>query len=156
MYGLKISIFFVSVFLFFTSCKKTEEYPIEPFIEWQSFIKNNSFNDGLEHYQLLFKITDGDGDIGYKTNEDPDSANLFISFYEQINGEFVLSTKNDVYKSRLPYVQPNGATKAIKADVEIDVALLKSSLRDTFRFEFYINDRAMHKSNTIQSPVFIK
>lgn len=155
MQGLKISIFLIAVFVFLHSCKKPETYPIEPFIEWQSFTEVDTVSNGISKYQLIFKLTDGDGDIGFNDQEHPSSGNIFLSFYEMENDSFVLSDLYNSYKARMPFVQPNGATKGIKADVFMDIDLITMAMKDTFRFELYVVDRASHKSNTLVSPTYV-
>lgn len=156
MYGLKIIIFFISVCVFFQSCKEPEEYPIVPSIELQSFNQIYSTEQGMSRFKLNFRLVDGDGDIGYKSDEYTDSVNLYIKFFELVNDSFVVADNYSLYKARIPYVQPEGANKAIKADISMDVELINFAINDTFKFEFFIKDRSYHKSNVIVSPAFIR
>ncbi|MCX6232841.1 MAG: hypothetical protein NTZ33_15020 [Bacteroidetes bacterium] len=163
-------IFFVVVLviLSFFSCKKEQDYPIIPTIEYKEFLYDNSQQQGF----FIFKFTDGDGDIGLKQNDtyppyDTSSYyynNFFIHVYERINGvykPFVLfnptTQQNDtiVFKYRIPYITPVSINGSLKGELQtqIDVGLMLPYLHsDTIQFEAFIFDRQLHKSNIIRTP----
>ena len=61
-------ILFIPLFLFgviFLSCRKFEEFPIEPVIEYENFLLEYNLETGkTERGVLIFSYTDGDGDLG--------------------------------------------------------------------------------------------
>jgi hypothetical protein len=50
-----------------------------------------------------------------------------------------------VFRYRMPYIESSGRVKAIKGTVATDISTLGFS--PASRFEFFIYDRALHKSN---------
>src|ERR1700741_1772622 len=59
-----------------SSCLKKETYPDEPVIEFKSFQAYDNYNA-----LLVFKFTDGDGDIGLKADENLDLTGSDSTYY---------------------------------------------------------------------------
>jgi hypothetical protein len=58
--------------------------------------------------------------------------------------------------SRIPNITPEGQNKTLEG--EIDIALYINnplSSFDTIKFQAYIFDRALHQSNTIETPEIV-
>jgi hypothetical protein len=158
--------------LFVVSCKKYEDYPPEPTIEFMDFTLLSD-DQGIDQRGVLrFSFADGDGNIGlydYDTLP-PLDYNLFIRYFEKQNGVFkevFLITPNYIndttivydtatFNGRIPILTPAGKNKAISGEIE-DTLFVNNpiSVFDTIMFEVYINDRALNKSNTIQTPPII-
>jgi len=168
----KIKYFAVVLYLFVLfSCKKEEDYPVIPAIEYKAFLYDAAQQQGY----FIFKFTDGDGDIGlqqYHTYPPFDTAsyyynNFFIHVYERINGVYqpfiifnTTTQQNDtiVFKYRIPYIEPVSANGSLKGELQtnLDIGLMLPYLHtDTIQFEAYIFDRKLHKSNTIRTADII-
>lgn len=146
------------------SCVKNEEYPVEPVITFKNFYKlqdsTMTDNKGL----LVFSFTDGDGDIGLSDDDtiapfDSSSSfyyNLFIHYYERQHGQLVEVELTVPQHQRLPVLTPEGKSKAIKGDIEVELFINNPfSTYDTIAYEFYLYDRSLNKSNVILTPDII-
>lgn len=159
----KISlIFLILLFACLTACIKEEQYPIEPKIEFGGFtvIRDVSGKDSVG--DLSISYTDGDGDIGlydYDTAE-PYKYNYYLKFMQFHNKQLVEVKPLDTsltYNSRIPMLTPAGRNKNIKGDITMSLELYfaRQLLKtDTIAFEIYITDRAHHKSNVVNTPLF--
>ncbi len=150
-------ILFAGLVLFF-SCRKIESYPEIPFIEFKSFTLRDTIEPLLEIPgkigELVFSFVDGDGDIGLPKSDSTtiDSVNLFFTMYEKINGEFIKVDEDDLatlINYRIPFIEMEGQNKTLKGEIQVDFFYIKIFLikYDTIKYEFYIIDRALHKSN---------
>ncbi|RYD75239.1 MAG: hypothetical protein EOP53_16820 [Sphingobacteriales bacterium] len=166
----QISVFLSLLAILFLSysCEKPgTSFPLEPKIAFKSHELLN--NNGNYTLRLYLDFTDGDGDIGLSEEDSlapfADSGsyyfNIIAKYYEKINGEFTQLTVNypfptgDTihYNGRLPVLTPKGKQKAIKGEIQYDIAMgggPKNS--NTIKFKIYIYDRALHKSNEIETP----
>lgn len=159
--GSKIGVIFgaIASLILIQGCLKPEEYPVEPNIEFDQFV---SFGDsGL----VIFKFTDGDGDVGLGENEvsppyDTSSKfyyNVFISYYEKVNGQWQqgLTSGGDPvefnYRTRL--LTPEGKNKALKGSIQVYLLPIFynpfSPDSDTIRYKIQMCDRALHLSNEV-------
>lgn len=154
--------------LMLVSCLKREEFPPQPVIEYTDFIKYG--NDSAE---FIFQFTDGDGDIGltegdtfgnFAPNQPYYYNFIMIYYYKDGTGNFqpydaidstpaVMDTLKNGY--RIPYITPEGQNKVL--DGEIRVKLLAPYIPPAvsdknFRFDVFIYDRSLNKSNVITTP----
>ncbi len=150
------------------SCVKTEPVSPIPHITFESFQLYDSI-DSLENPykvgELKFKFIDGDADLGIKTLFDSTKTssynyNIFLFPYMKLNGKYIkieidttdtAVTPPPFYRlvddSKLDRV---GQDKIIKGIIKIDIPyhiIPPYPGSDTIRYEFYIIDRAMNKSN---------
>ena len=142
------------------SCQKEETYPIIPEIEFDEFVK--LWNPQTMVYERgVFVITfkDGDGDIGLEGSDTaaPYDFNLFINYYEIQNGDSVrviISDSNE-FNARIPVLTPRGSKKSISGTIEDTLFMYNyQSTFDTIMFDAYIMDRALHKSNMVNTGWF--
>ncbi len=159
-------------------CRKTQEFPDEPVIEFKEIRKNADASGKDTSVSLVFSFTDGDGDLGFQRNETGPPFvgefyyNVICNLQQKLNGQFVAVTYPSVdttitsngdtiyvpvnkpvqYNYRLPFLEPSSKNKAIKGQVAVDINTF--GLPPSSRFEFYIYDRALHKSNVAQSSEF--
>jgi hypothetical protein len=149
-------IIFSLVILAAESCKKIEQLPPEPFIEFRSFevfdttdILGNKAKGG----RLKFYFEDGDGNIGLKEPFESvvkDSTNLFFTLYRKISGEMVQASANDPIKPspyRIPYMERLGQNKILKGTISVTFLYFSYTAKDTIRYDFYLKDRALNESN---------
>ncbi|MBK6443953.1 MAG: hypothetical protein IPG90_09620 [Bacteroidetes bacterium] len=147
------------------ACKKPDEYPVIPAIEYKSAYTTKD-NQGFDQlFYVTISFTDGDGDIGYKSREsgendpifdDPTSQyynNFIVKMFIKQNG--VWNTIDTPVSSRIPYLTPDGKNKALKGDILRELNLPFPLLNDTMKYDIFIYDRALHQSNTITTPEFI-
>ncbi len=155
----------------FYACKKKDVYPIIPEIKFENFLTiTNAGQSFPERGVLIFSFTDGDGDIGLYQSDTlpPYDFNLFISYFEIQNGDTVevFLTQTDPatgdidtlnFNGRIPILTPPGSNKSISGEVEDTIFIHNpASPFDTIMFKAYIVDRALHKSNTISTPLILR
>lgn len=151
------------------SCETEEpEFPIEPeltFKSYEFFREEDEFGEINDFYELTLEYVDGDGDIGIEDDEETLGESdiqhvLFVDYFEkQRSGEFkavscALGTPPETKKWRLPVITPVGNNKAIRGEMRVKISPCVTP-RDTvkyLKFSMYIYDRALHKSNVIESP----
>ncbi len=148
-----------------TSCHREEQYPITPAIQ---FVSLNKIDDGTgvdSKATLTFSFQDGDGDIGLDNTSsdlhppfDTSSIyyyNLYIDYFEKQNGTFQKIDLELEQHARIPRLSEVDA-ESIQGEIDIDL-LINNPLSpyDTIMFEFFIYDRAKHKSNIESTPEII-
>jgi hypothetical protein len=153
------------VILAFTilACEPPKSYPSTPEISFKSVNISyaiDSLDNEVKRILLTFSVIDGDGDVGifidnnyiYPGFEDLDSSDLFITLYEKINQEFVEVLLEKPMNYRIPYLEPEGQDKSLKADIEVTIDYPLATLNyDTIKYSFYIYDREKHMSNIAES-----
>jgi hypothetical protein len=149
-----------------SSCLKRKEYPPTPVIEYTDFVKY-----GHDSADFVFHFTDGDGDIGLSEADtfgsfapsQPYYYNLVMTyFYKDGTGNWqpydaidstpaVMDTLKNGY--RIPDITPEGQNKVLDGEIHIKLLAPYIPLFDkNFKFEAYIYDRELHKSNMITTP----
>lgn len=159
---------FMSLILSY-GCRKYDSYPIIPHIELNSFQK---FADSLGVDQtgvIGLSFTDGDGDLGLTADQNTGvyQFNLFIKYFEKQKGvfkEIILTTPNPLtgkpdtlwFNGRIPYITPVGKIKAISGEIT-DTLFINNfaSPYDTIKYQIYIQDRALNKSNVVETPEIV-
>jgi hypothetical protein len=148
--------------LSFSSCMKKESFSDVPEISPKGF---ELFYD-TGHYPktgiISFYYQDGDGDIGLSEGDtfppfdtaSPYYYNLVITYYEKQNGTFVPVDLSPPFSARIPVLTPNDPGKPIKGFID-ETLILYPPPNDTIKFELFIYDRALHKSNTISTPPIV-
>jgi len=177
-YHIKVNLI-LSVFITLAviSCKRMEEYPIEPAISFLDFEKIYNETDSVYDRGILkFEFTDGDGDLGLADIDtfppfNPGSKyyyNLIIDYFEVRNGvetpvalTFYNSETEEfdtVYLSaRFPLLTPKGTNKAISGDIYDTLFIYNYySDFDTLFLKFRIVDRALHESNVETTPYIVR
>lgn len=158
------------------SCRKLEEYPVEPIIAFRNFELLVNTQSGIsERGVLSFSYTDGDGDLGLDQGDTlfpfhPEGEyyyNLLITYFEMDHGVFkeipLLSWNNTTqqfdtltFNARMPLFLPKDKQQGIKGIVS-DTLYINNplALSDTIQFKVKIIDRALHISNEVQSPSIV-
>jgi len=139
---------FALLLILFFGCKKIETYPPEPYIEFVEFNKNDS--------SVSFSFIDGDGNIGFEQGDSlvGDSIiryNLFVTMYEKVDSLYEEVIWDPPMYFRIPYIEPQGQNKTLKGEINFKFAY-KPFDYDTFRFEFYLIDNDINKSNLEKTP----
>lgn len=159
--GVKIAIILFSFILIF-GCKKKDPTPVPPTITF----KEAYLSDDNSYSIIKFEFYDGDGDLGLKQDENTGEFeyNLYVDYYEKINGVWVLKSpivRFDVDEqkydttflhTRIPFIE-NENKDALEGDMEVDLlfhpALYSNPQADTIKYELTLLDRALQNSNTI-------
>jgi hypothetical protein len=151
----KYTVLVIPALFFLGSCHKIEQISPIPSISFTSFtifdtldILGNQSKGG----KLSFFFEDGDGDVGLNppTDFQTDSTNLFLTLYRKIDGIMVQAKPGDpLYPSayRIPYMTRLGQDKILRGTINVTFLYLFYSPTDTIKYDFYIKDRAPHKSN---------
>lgn len=146
-----------------SGCPEIEVIPEIPEIEFLSFTLSEDV-DELENIiltgELVFSFQDGDGDIGLQepdtiTPGDTTIYNLFFTMFQKTEGEYIELGEDDLgapLNYRIPYIEPReGQNKILSGEVNIRFEYPTINY-DTIRYDFYITDRALHKSNIESTP----
>jgi hypothetical protein len=152
--GLKIIFLLLFTGTLFTACIKRPDYPVQPVITFEEF---RSFNNDTAWF--IFSFTDGDGDIGLlpEETEPPYKYNFFMNYYEKQNGTFVKIEPEIPFFYRIPYLTPEGRIKTLEGEVIVRMNTYFDNLspHDTIKFDAYLLDRALNKSNVIETPEIV-
>jgi hypothetical protein len=162
----------LSVCLALFSCRKPDKYDEVPWIEYRDFeqLKSVIGVDSIGILHLYFR--DGDGDFGLAPadtlapfNQGSEFYyNFFISYYEKQNGTWMKitpaaplpGTDTVSNNSRIPLLTPEGRIKTLEGDIYMELFTNNPfSPWDTIRYEVSVVDRALNRSNTIQTPDII-
>ncbi len=138
-----------------TGCKKPNLYSDTPEITFKSITVQQDASDHDVSAHLVISFTDGDGDLGNSSpspNEPPDFIVIMDTLH---NGSWGSNNNDSLFSGTIPYLTPSGSNKALKGDIATDVILLFGHPNDTIRYEVYILDRALHKSNVITTPEIV-
>ncbi len=148
---------------FLSGCLKPEQFPDAPQIQYQNFLRVFDTGQYAIRGILSFSYTDGNGDIGLNSDDTlpPYNRNgnyyynLVISYFEKQNGSFVQVNLEPPFSARIPVLTPEDPNKAIKGVIIDTLPLNPKPVYDTIRFEIFIYDRALNKSNVITTPDII-
>ena len=164
-------IYLAALFLLFAaSCKKAETFSVVPAITFKELTKNTDAQGNLTSIDLKFDFMDGDGDIGLTQNDvsgayavnSPYYYNLIVDYleFDQKTGQFIHiypsspiegDTAHIQYNARLPYIVPSGKNKALKGEITQNINTF--GFGQKVKLDFYIYDRALHKSNVVSTPI---
>lgn len=141
-------VLFFPLFLFCSfGCHPDKHFPIEPHIEYNSFLKY-----AHDSADLVIKFTDGDGDLGIDEGDSQQFC-LFMNYYyfNSVSNAWEKDTTSaGAINYRFPRLDQPGKNKGLEGD--IIVHLYPPMPAVDFKFEVYVIDRANHRSNTIMTP----
>jgi len=153
----------ITVILLFSSCMKQESYSDIPEIEYLGYY--NVFDTGQYAKQgvLTIGFKDGNGDIGlavgdtnFPFNKEGDYYyNFVIGYFEKQQGVFVKVDLNPSFSARIPILNAEEPGRAIKGFITDTLILNPKPVYDTIRFDVFIYDRALNKSNVVTTPEII-
>lgn len=157
-------IILITALLTAAGCLKQESYPNTPQIEFVNYI--NVFDTGQYAVKGILTISfrDGDGNIGLNSfdtfppfnKEGEYYYNYVITYFEKQNGVFTKIDLEPPFSARIPVLTPLEPNKAIKGVIVDTLGPLNPfPLFDTIKFEAFIYDRTLNKSNVISTPEII-
>jgi hypothetical protein len=160
---LKYWIIFLIVLFNLIACKKIEQLPAVPYIEFNSFTvfdTTDILGNNAKAGRLKFYFEDGDGDLGLKPPSEiqNDTTNLFFTLFRKKDGTMVTAPDNDPLKPssyRIPYMERLGQNKILKGTISVIFQYNFYSSSDTIRYDFYIKDRALNASNVVSTSEII-
>ncbi len=140
------------------ACNKLEEYDNRPIIlEGSYYLLQNEQGEDTT-LVLKFTFTDGDGNVGLSPSDTsaPIDTNVKIDYFEKIDGIFTKilipgTTDTLNFNSR---IKEFGSRTSTKAEVEVKVNI-SVVLADTVKFDYYILDKDLNKSNTISTGTIV-
>lgn len=151
---IPVSLFIVCSFF---GCKEKEDDNPVPRIFRESYEKRADQSGRDTAVLIRFTFIDGDGNVGLTQSDTvaPMDRNLFVDYYQKENGVFkkiVIPHSDDTlnFNSRIPELDPGYLGKTIRGEVELSVNVAVA-LRDTIRFDYYITDRDLNRSNILST-----
>lgn len=149
-----------------SACRNEYDYPVEPTLKYKDFVWVKTEEGEITKGILVLEFTDGDGDIGLGQGDTlppfhlggDHYYNFYIRLFTKNSGQYnpiIFPDTNFTFNSRIPRIEFNGNSKAIKGVLEytFDMVIMYPFLSsDTIMIETYIKDRGMHLSNTVQTP----
>jgi hypothetical protein len=156
-------LFIGAILMVFNGCMKKQNYPDIPEISLLSFEMFVDTAHVVRTGILTIYYQDGNGDIGLNPSDTfspyqrngPYYYNYVINYFEKQNGVFKQVDLAIPFSLRIPVLTPNDPNKAIKGFIADTMDLYPPPLHDTIRFEAFIYDRALNKSNVIATPEII-
>jgi len=156
----KILFLFLITATLILACEMPETVSPLPEITFKSFMLEN-YRDSLGNQgklgTLKFDFIDGDADIGsiiydYDTTEESleKKYNVFLIPFEKLPDGAYDSVETQPLKYIIRYndkLNRVGQNKTVKGEIEISIQYSIIPPQDTLRYEFYIVDRARHRSN---------
>jgi len=96
----------------------------------------------------------------------PNHYNILVNYFVKKNGEFTLfdwitwnpPNCGESYNGRFPILNESGQTKPVEGTLKYDMTGLGFEVifkRDTLKLEIQIQDRALNRSNTVETPEFV-
>ncbi|WP_162052572.1 hypothetical protein [Pontibacter pamirensis] len=173
-YLLKYSAALLLLALLVSGCREEPNYPDEPAITFDrvdqyTYTKNRITFDSLV---VVVDFTDGDGNLGLRRtptgNSDPDfqppfdqSSPYFNNFFANLQIKrgsiyvpypFPVASLN--LNGRFPRLSNDDQDETLEGEIRYTLTNFSNDIfdpRDTVRFEIYIYDRALNKSNVVYS-----
>lgn len=152
----------------FFSCTKPKKYSTTPEISFKDIpIKDTTvFGNHLKRCVLTFYLIDGDGDIGFKEGDtlppyEIDGEyynNVIITMYKMTDGIYQAVDTPEIgtpFNFRTKYIEPAGQNKTLKCTIYINLDFDIPSSWDSLKFDFFMYDRALHKSNVVSTPLVV-
>lgn len=148
-------ILFTSTGLLLSACRKEAAFSVIPSIEFRSL------SIGGDSSKLILFFTDGDGDIGLAQFDTAGAFrfNCFVDVFRKTGNEWIKQDFIIPYYYRIPVLKKSSKNKPLEGDIHIDLLDFPPDLgtpeKDTLKISVYILDRAMNKSNVVESSEFI-
>lgn len=151
-----------------SSCYKEPEFGLTPAIDFDSISKDiriDQQNGGKKDSIIVsIKYQDGDGDLGYDTEEigaevPRTDYNYVVKTLRKVKGAFVEYKRLETLSGFFPRLKNDSKPGPIEGKLSYRIEFytaFEPFKNDTIRFEIYIKDRAGNKSNTtLSDPIII-
>lgn len=157
-----LTILLLGTLLVPSSCIKEEDYPDIPAIGYQgiTLVFPNDTVPFATRGILSISFQDGNGDIGLQprdtlppyNKEGEYYYNYVIRYFEKRDTGYTEVILNPPYSARIPMLNMGYEGKPIKGIIVDTLELDPAPDYDTVRFELFIYDRALNKSNVLTTP----
>jgi len=151
-----------------SSCRKNKVISDQPTLEYRGY-EENTYESGLvDNFLFELFFTDGDGNVGYVGDitslDDCDSTsyNLFIRYFEKVDGvyeEVLPADSCSPFHNILPDLTPEGQNKTLEGNIFTNFiySAYPTSLEvDSVKFEFKLEDRDGNETPWVPSePIAI-
>lgn len=160
---MKSFVALIFTFFIFQSCEKEPKFSPIPEIRFIDFtqILGKNLKDSIGILKIGF--TDGDGDMGLSAEDTlpPYQVqgnfyyNFVVKYFEKQQGTWVEITTLPngsplINSARIPNITPKGQRKALEGEISINLFTNNPFASfDTIRYQCFIYDRALNKSNEI-------
>ena len=159
-YKMKLFLNLALFLMILSACVKQESFPDVPEISYKSFALVFDTGTFAVNGILTFNFQDGNGDIGLDPGdtlppydrEGDYYYNLVISYFEKQDTNWVEVVLDPPFSARIPVLNPDYPGKAIKGFIVDTLTLNPQPAYDTIKFEFFIYDRSLNKSNVLTTP----
>ncbi len=142
----------IAVLIAAASCNDLETYSEIPKVEFKKVFLADTIDEldnKVKLQEISLQVIDGDGNLGLNREDKDSLRNLFITVFKKENGQYE-RTGDTTYTYRIPYKQPIGQNKYLRAEVIVTMTTPSLYINyDTIRYEIYIQDRADNLSETI-------
>ncbi len=164
----KALIIILMTSLIFSSCYKEPSFGFVPAIEFNDISKDIRIDQytGAKKDSIILtvKFQDGDGDLGFDTEEignivDRTDFNYVVRLFRKDKGTFIEYKPLETLSGFFPKLKNDDKVGPIEGNlsyrIQIETAFWPYK-KDTVKFEVYIKDRAGNKSNSTESePIII-
>jgi len=146
------------------SCIKKPKYRSEPVIEYKDFLRYGDPSDP-DSVELVISFTDNEGDIGIEQGDTNNSifksGNLFMVYYYDSNGTWTAFDPNPaapfdtmIIPYRVPVaLQEGDDSEPMKGLIYVKQKFpFKWATHTKLMYRVHMYDKALHKSNTIDTP----
>jgi hypothetical protein len=168
IYRTKALIFSFVFIAVLQSCYKEPNYELKPNISFNSISKDirlDQFSGAkIDSIIVTLNFTDGDGDLGYNTEEIGKDVkrtdyNYVVKTFRKNKGVFTSFEPQESLSGFFPRLsfdkKPGPIEGKLSYRIKIETAFWPFK-KDTVKFEVYIKDRAGNRSNTAESkPIII-
>lgn len=150
-----------------TSCIKKPEYPSEPVIAYENFIRYGNDPSDPDSVEIVVSFTDNEGDIGLGQGDTSGVfkyGNIYATYhYWDTTGTPHWSTFDDLstpqpdsiyFSYRIPPILPEGdPDEPVKGYIYVkQKPFLKDIGHTKIMYKVYMYDLAKHRSNTVETP----
>jgi hypothetical protein len=163
----------VLVLVLYSCAKTTPPAPAPPVISYGSFTTSDAFN-GV----ITINFSDADGDIGLNQSDTTGPYargtvgyydfymryyywshyfSKYVTYYNPIAGQSPSLADSAITPYRIPFIINNTKNKGLDGQIIVNLNQYKPPGPDSlqnFRFQIWIYDRALHKSNVVTTPSF--
>jgi hypothetical protein len=144
----------ISTALAIASCEPVKKVSPIPEITFKSFAlyQMDTLGFTIKTGELVFSFVDGNADFGIIVNSNSkDTLNLFLIPFKKVDGIYD-SIDMDTYGRKYSVLNNEnmvriGQDKTIRGEIKVQIYYFITPPFDTLRYDFYITDRAGHKSN---------
>jgi hypothetical protein len=138
--------------LVLSSCERIDKVSDVPEIKFRSFtlFDKDTLTFQIKVGEMVFSFIDGNADFGVLENSQ-DTLNLFLTPFHKVNMAYE-PLNVDTFGRKYAVLNDEalvrvGQNKTIKGEIKLQIYYFVIPPFDTIRYDFYIMDRAGHKSN---------